>query len=325
MHHRVTGRRYAIAEAETLGDSDSASERDADHADRVPGLRASGRERHLLGRASHALAIALATLALPQAGFAQWSMPDERPASQVVLELYTAQGCSACPPADAMMAELAMREDVIALSLHVDYWDYIGWTDTFASNTNTMRQTHYARRQGQSTIYTPQVVINGSEIIEGFRVKRVMESIASHSARPPGVALDITRGERDDAEKDGYRLEIHARHLAAEEEPLELTSRAAASAPALLGSLSPEASPAGEPLHLQLVRYKPSAHVTIETGENAGRKVQYFNIVTDWTMIGEWDMRAPLEMAVTVNGSEPAVVILQEADQGEIVAAARMR
>ncbi|MCC5988432.1 MAG: DUF1223 domain-containing protein [Pararhodobacter sp.] len=252
-------------------------------------------------------------------------MPDERSTNQVVLELYTAQGCSACPPADAMMAELAMREDVIALSLHVDYWDYIGWRDTFASRFHTERQTRYARRNGHSTIYTPQVVINGTEIFEGFRVVRVMETIASQSTRPPVVELDVVRSEREEGAENGYRLDISARRVVAEEPPLELTSRAASAAPALLGSLTPDELPAGEPVHLQLVRYLPSAHVTIESGENAGRQVQYFNIVTDWDKIGEWDMRSPLEMAVTIDGSDPAVVIVQEAGQGEIVAAARLR
>lgn len=322
--HRVETRGNAIAAAGS-NHGDDESECGAQGHATAPGAVESGRQGGQWGRHWHrsaALCMALAALGLPQAALAQWSMPDERPASQVVLELYTAQGCSACPPADAMMAELAMREDVIALSLHVDYWDYIGWPDTFASRDHTDRQTRYARRNGHSTIYTPQVVINGTEIFEGFRVTRVMETIASQSARMPVVALDISRS---DAADNSYRLEISARRITAEDPPIELTSRAASSAPALLGSLSPGDLPLAEPVHLQLVRYKPSAHVTIDAGENAGRQVQYFNIVTEWDVIGEWDMRAPLEMAVTIDGSDPAVVIMQEPDQGEIVAAARLR
>ena len=282
--------------------------------------------RRRLAATLAALAALAVTVALPQAARAQWSMPDERPASQVVLELYTAQGCSACPPADAMMRELAMREDVIALALHVDYWDYIGWADTFGRPENTERQTRYARRNGHSTIYTPQVVINGIEIFEGFRVAQVMSTIAAYGARPPVVALDLSRSAEGANE---YRLDINARRLARDdapdEPPLELTSRAAGSAPALLGSLAAGDLPDTERVYLQLVRYRPSAHVHIHSGENAGRQVQYYNIVTDWREIGEWDMRAPLEMSLTIDGSSPAVVILQEPDQGEIIAAARLR
>ena len=298
-----------------MADGGTASD-EAAHARHIPATR---------GGLVTTLA-ALMTMVVPQMAQAQWSMPDERPANQVVLELYTAQGCSACPPADAMMAELAMREDVIALALHVDYWDYIGWADTFGRYQNTERQTRYARRHGHSTIYTPQVVINGVEIFEGFRVAQVMNTIGAYGGRSPVVALDLSRSAEG---TDEYRLDINARRLASdgddEDPPLELTSRSAGSAPALLGSLAAGNVPAGERVHLQLVRYKPSAHVHIDSGENAGRAVQYFNIVTDWDEIGEWDMRAPLEMSVTIDGSNPAVVIMQEPDQGEIIAAARLR
>lgn len=256
---------------------------------------------------------------LPAAAQAQLSMPDERFGRQVLLELYTSQGCAACPPADAMLAELAMREDVIALALHVDYWDYIGWADSFADPEYGERQKRYARRHGHSTIYTPQVVINGTEIMEGFRVMRVMDTIAAQRAIPPQVELEL---ERDDA---GDRLEIAARLAVGIESPLMLSSRGDSRVgPAMLGALAADvAVPA--PLSLQLVRYRPTAHVEILAGENAGRVAQYFNIVTEWRTIGSWDMRAPLAVSVEIEGEEPTVVILQEAGQGEIVAAARLR
>jgi len=264
----------------------------------------------------------LATAAfVPSAARAQLSMPDEAFASQVVLELYTSQGCAACPPADAMMAELAMREDVIALALHVDYWDYIGWADVFAHPDHAERQKRYARRHGHSTIYTPQVVINGIDIVEGFRVMQVMDMIAAHRALPARIDLSLER-------PDAGVLEISAQLLANGEAPLLLSSRGMGpAAPAMLGALAAEAEsqPLPQPLSLQLVRYMPAAHVEIMAGENAGRQAQYYNIVTSWEVIGAWDMRAPLRLSVQIEGEDPAVVILQEPGQGDIVAAARLR
>ncbi|WP_333829518.1 DUF1223 domain-containing protein [Pararhodobacter sp.] len=261
----------------------------------------------------------LAVPLLPGAAQAQLSLPTEDFASQVVLELYTSQGCAACPPADAMMAELAMREDVIALALHVDYWDYIGWADIFADPEHAERQKRYARRHGHSTIYTPQVVVNGVDIIEGFRVMQVMDLIAARRSRAGRIDLSIERPGED-------VLEISAQMLEGGAPPLLLSSRGMGpAAPAMLGALATEDESRQQPLSLQLVRYMPAAHIEILEGENAGRQAQYFNIVTSWEMIGTWDMRAPLRLSVQMEGEEPAVVILQEPGQGEIVAAARLR
>ena len=77
----------------------------------------------------------------------------------VVVELFTSQGCSSCPPADRIMHDLAKRDDVIGLALHVDYWDYIGWKDEYADPDHTLRQRSYARQGGRSMIYTPQMVV----------------------------------------------------------------------------------------------------------------------------------------------------------------------
>lgn len=269
-----------------------------------------------------AVLVVLAVPLVPGAARAQLSMPDEAFSSQVVLELYTSQGCAACPPADAMMAELAMREDVIALALHVDYWDYIGWADVFAHPEHAERQKRYARRHGHTTIYTPQVVINGADIVEGFRVMQVMDLIADRRARSARIELELER-------PDESVLEISARALEGGDPPLLLSSRGMGpAAPAMLGALAAEAGqqqPLPQPLSLQLVRYNPAAHVEINAGENAGRRAQYFNIVTSWEVIGSWDMRAPLRLSVQIEGEQPAVVILQEPGQGEIVAAARLR
>ena len=87
----------------------------------------------------------------------------------VVVELYTSQGCSSCPPADKLLAELASRKDVLPLALHVDYWDYIGWADVFADPAYTKRQRAYARVAGSRSIYTPQMIVGGKDHVIGFK------------------------------------------------------------------------------------------------------------------------------------------------------------
>ncbi|MCC0073498.1 MAG: DUF1223 domain-containing protein [Rhodobacter sp.] len=261
----------------------------------------------------------------------------------VLLELYTAQGCASCPPADDMMVDLAQRDDVVALALHVDYWDYIGWADTFADRAFTERQQRYARRFGHSTIYTPQVVINGTQVLEGFRVDEVLDTILSQHARPPEVTLSLTR-------TDAGALEISAVPAADAAPQVVMASRRSAVAGvqlnSVVGTLSmgapaetenrsqpqadtaavpPPVPSAGGPYTVQLVRYRPEATVDILDGENAGRVADYANIVTSWQVIAGWDLRAPLYLTVPLDGDDPVVVLVQEAGQGEVLAAARLR
>jgi hypothetical protein len=110
----------------------------------------------------------------------------------IVLELFTSQGCSSCPPADALLGELARRPGVIALAWHVDYWDRLGWRDRFASRTATARQEAYARRLG-SGVFTPAIVVNGSKVVVGADRAAVEAAIAAASALP--IAATISRAE----------------------------------------------------------------------------------------------------------------------------------
>ena len=98
----------------------------------------------------------------------------------VVVELYTSQGCSSCPPADEFIAMLASNPQILPLALHVDYWDYIGWEDKFANPKFTDRQRAYARDIGSRTIYTPQLIIGGSDRIEGFAPAETAERLRAH-------------------------------------------------------------------------------------------------------------------------------------------------
>jgi len=243
--------------------------------------------------------------------------PDPRaalPRMPVVLELYTSQGCVSCPPADRMLATLIDRDDVIPLALHVDYWDYIGWADAFADPEHGERQKRYARRHGHSTIYTPQVVINGVDIMEGFRVMQVMDAIEAHRRAEPVAMLRLTRGADGTVSIDAEALEVEAPVVAS-----RALSRMAV-------PLVVAAEGAGGPgLDVQLVRYMPRAMTEITAGENAGLTADYVNIVTSWQTIATWDPSEPLQMSVTVSGDQPVVVLIQEPGQGTILAAGQLR
>ncbi|MCE0504557.1 DUF1223 domain-containing protein [Roseivivax sp. GX 12232] len=223
------------------------------------------------------LAAGLTTGAAAQAGDAP-----------VVVELYTSQGCSSCPPADALLSELAGREGVIALALHVDYWDYIGWKDSFARPAFTARQKGYAEAAGRRSIYTPQMIIDGTHDVVGNRAKDVTALIAREEGQ--GTPVDLT------LDRQGDRLSI---------------------------ALSADA-PVG-PLELHLVRYRPKAQVAIARGENAGHKLSYSHIVTDWDVVARWDGEGEFEADVLVSGDSPIVVLAQTPGYGPIVTAAELR
>lgn len=211
------------------------------------------------------------------------------PPAPVVVELYTSQGCSSCPPADALLARLARRDDVIALALHVDYWDYIGWKDSFARPEFGMRQKAYARAAGHGTVYTPQIIVNGVDQVVGSKPMLFAEILARHLSRPAPVALSVVRR--------GARLRVTA------EPP---------------GDAAP-----GEML-VQLVRYTPEQTVRIGHGENAGKTITYANIVTEWRTVKRWNGQERLDLELTVDGAQPGAVLIQKVGPGEIVASARL-
>lgn len=205
----------------------------------------------------------------------------------VVVELFTSQGCSSCPPADALLAELATKPDVIALSLHVDYWDYIGWKDTFGSPQYSKRQRAYAVAMGEDMVFTPQVVINGRHQIVGSDASELASSVRAAS-QTDAMVLHL--------KKTGDSLRISA-----------------------MGGVS---LPKGA--IVQLVRYQPEASVAISRGENAGRNITYANVVKSWKKIGEWDGVADLDLSADITGSDAIAVILQEPGPGAVLAAAQL-
>ncbi|AEM40709.1 DUF1223 domain-containing protein [Ketogulonicigenium vulgare] len=204
--------------------------------------------------------------------------------SPVVVELYTAQGCAACPPADVVLSKLRDIPGVIPLALHVDYWDYIGWIDAFGQAAFTQRQNAYADIRNERYIYTPQMVIDGTRSVLGGDGMAVMDAISAAKDAPRPVALRV--------ERDGNALHIIAETAIA------------------------------RPMIVQLVRYMPEEEVQIEGGENAGQTLTYVNIVTQLEQIGAWDGSAALDLSQNIEGDQPAVILVQEAGPGRILAAA---
>ncbi|MEP4434138.1 MAG: DUF1223 domain-containing protein, partial [Hyphomicrobiales bacterium] len=213
------------------------------------------------------------------AGSAVWAQ-----SSPVVVELFTSQGCSSCPPADAMLHKLAERDDVIALALHVDYWDYIGWKDKFAVPAYTKRQRGYARANGRRMIYTPQMVINGEDDVIGAKPMEVSDLIQKHHEVSAKISLNVTRV--------GSKVEINAKAL-------EATG----------------------PMSIQMVRYTPESEVKITRGENRGHTLSYANVTDGWNELAQWDGAEPLEITAEAPGDRPVVVLVQRIGYGPILAA----
>lgn len=207
----------------------------------------------------------------------------------VVVELFTSQGCSSCPPADAFFHEsLSGREDVIALALHVDYWDYLGWKDHFASPQFSKRQKYYARAAGHRSVYTPQMIVGGQDHVVGTHPNEVKDLIKAHKRHDSPVDVSIAR--------KGGQFHVEA------------------SAEKAIG-----------PMVIQIVRYRPKEVVAVKRGENAGRDLTYSNIVDSWDVVAEWDGKEPIKIRTPARGDLPVVAIVQSRDHGPILAAARLR
>jgi hypothetical protein len=205
----------------------------------------------------------------------------------VVVELYTSQGCSACPPADALLGELAQREDVIALALHVDYWDYLGWRDVFGSAANTRRQRAYVSALGGRTVFTPQIVIDGAHTVVGSRRADVLDEVALARTTPHHATVSL---ERD---QDGMAIRVAGA-------PIDGAAR------------------------VLFFVVEPPLTVTPARGENRGRTLVYHNAVRFWMTLGVWTGGEQVWRAPAPEDAR-AVAVLVQRGNGEILGAAQRR
>lgn len=213
------------------------------------------------------------------------------PRPVVVVELFTSQGCSSCPPADALISELATRDDVLPLALHVDYWDYIGWADSFARPQYTARQKAYARMAHSGSIYTPQIVVGGTEHVVGFKPMKVANLVQAHGAASVPVEIRI-----EQTEHGGLRVRC--------------LPRPGAELPASI--------------NVDLVGYLREAVVEIHHGENAGKTITYANIVQSWERLGNWDGSGVFDASAPAPGAGPFAVIVQARGPGRVLAAVKI-
>jgi hypothetical protein len=238
------------------------------------------------------------SFAVLTAGAAAASVLGERAeaaVAPVVVELFTSQGCSSCLPADGFLGELSQRPDVIALSLHVDYWDYLGWRDTLGSPDCAERQRDYARRRGDGQVYTPQAVINGRAEMIGSDRHGVLDAVTRELAdkRRTFIPVSITGGKRE--------LLIEVAAAPGETLPTEAT--------------------------VWVIAVVPEVVIEIQRGENAGRTVAYSNVVRKIIPVGMWHGEAlslMLPKAAILSNGTVCAALLQFDGTGPILGAAWM-
>ncbi|MBM6594053.1 DUF1223 domain-containing protein [Microvirga pudoricolor] len=205
--------------------------------------------------------------------------------TRAVVELFTSQGCSSCPPADAVLAELSRQPGMIALSFPVDYWDYLGWKDTLAQGAFTARQKGYAKVRSDWQVYTPQMIVNGSQSCVGSDRARIEDSIRTATAGLAALPVNVAATETDGT--------------------ITVSVNEAAE------SVTPQKA---DVWVLPVLR---SHMVSINRGENRGRAITYVNVVRAMNRVGEWNggtaqYKVPVSLAR--KDADSYVVLLQTAD-----------
>ncbi|MFC5505242.1 MULTISPECIES: DUF1223 domain-containing protein [Hyphomicrobiales] len=224
---------------------------------------------------------AAAALLLLGADAARAQVPDLQP--RAVVELFTSQGCSSCPPADALFVDLAKQRDIITLTLPVTYWDYLGWKDTLGKDSFAKRQKYYAKARGDGQVYTPQAVINGAAHVVGSDRGEIERA----SKAPPGGGFVAKLAVK---EADGQ----------------------------LVVTLVPVGDVQERTAGVWVATTTKMVTVPIARGENQGKTVAYANVVRGMTRIGDWDGRpatvtAPL--GVTQGPEVDSYVVLIQAER----------
>jgi hypothetical protein len=183
-------------------------------------------------------------------------------APRALLELFTSQGCSSCPPADKLLGEFAADPSVVALSLPIDMWDYLGWKDTLALPGHSVRQRAYARQRGDRQVYTPQMVVNGTTHVLGSDRAAIERAIA-------------------ETDRDSDVMTV----------PVLLSAASGDLIVRLKAEPGAQAEPQAEPTDAEvwLCPVVSAIAVAIGRGENSGRTLTYHNVVRAWRKLGEYD------------------------------------
>jgi hypothetical protein len=205
---------------------------------------------------------------------------------RVLVELFTSQGCSSCPPADAFLEELRAMKGVVALTYHVDYWDYLGWKDTLGSPEFSQRQYAYAKARGDMDVYTPQMIVDGRSHFVGSNRSVVLDAVGRARAAPAGVSMTL----RD----SGSKIEVGI-----------------------------EAAAGGPEATVWLVPILPQISVNILKGEIAGQEIAYHNIVRHMVPAGMWKGEAktltlPKDGVLTPD-CKGCVALLQQGKAGPVI------
>lgn len=221
--------------------------------------------------------------------------PSTPPSTNAVVELFTSQGCSSCPPADILLGKLAGEPGLVALSFSVDYWDYLGWRDTLASAANSERQRVYARTRGDGRVYTPQMVIDGVAHVNGADEDAVKSALATAEKRLASVKVPVAM------RADGDTLVID------------------------VGTAPDGSDKRSATVWLALA--KEVEKVEIARGENRGKDLSYHHPVRELTPIGMWHgeamtLRLPLKDLKTMGG-DSLFALLQVENAGPILGAAQ--
>ena len=202
---------------------------------------------------------------------------------RAVVELFTSQGCSSCPPADRIVGELAKDPNVIALSMPIDYWDYLGWKDTLADSRFSARQKAYSHVRGDRNLYTPQMIVNGSAQVIGSDRAAIDGAIANTSKTDGVMSVPVA---------------------------MTLSGK--------LINVSVEASKVPTTGHgeVWLCSVSREVPISIGRGENRGQQVTYYNVVRNLVKVGDWNGGAgswsvPLEN-ISRDGVDAAVVYVQD-------------
>jgi hypothetical protein len=237
------------------------------------------------------LALVLAALAAP----CMAETPKPAAPSPAVLELFTSQGCSSCPPADALLAQWGKKPGIVALSFSVDYWNYLGWHDTLSSPENSERQREYARVRGDGRVYTPQIVVDGVVHVNGGNEAAIEAAVRATAVRLKDVRVPV------DMHADGDTLVIGIGGAPATSDQRDAT--------------------------VWLAIAKEMETVSITRGENRGKKLSYSHPVRELTPIGMWKGEAmtlnlPLKEFKTMGG-DYLVALLQVEKGGPILGAAQ--